>query len=70
MSKSIKAKFRPALGIDDKSVIHARAGLTDIDMFMELNNARYFHYMELGCWDFSYRTGFINAMRDNKWGSP
>ena len=37
-------------------------------MFMELNNARYFTYMELGRWDFSYRVGFVSLMKERKWG--
>ena len=49
----IKAKNRPPLELADESVLHQRAGLTDIDIFMELNNARYLNYMELGRWDYS-----------------
>lgn len=64
----IKAKFRPKLEITDSSVLHLRAGLTDIDVFLELNNARYFNYMELGRWDFSYRVGFVNLIKQKKWG--
>ncbi|MCP4877352.1 MAG: thioesterase [Gammaproteobacteria bacterium] len=37
-------------------------------MFLELNNARYFNYMELGRWDYSYRVGFISLMKKNNWG--
>lgn len=61
----IKARFRSKLNLEDKSVLHLRAGLTDIDMFMELNNARYFSYMELGRWDFSYRVGFVSVMNES-----
>ena len=64
----IRARSRPKLDINEESVLHCRAGITDIDMFMELNNARYFHYMELGRWDYSLRVGFIDIMRKNKWG--
>jgi acyl-CoA thioesterase FadM len=64
----LKARSRPRINIDEKSEIQLRAGLTDIDMFLELNNARYFNYMELGRWDFSQRVGFIDIMRQNKWG--
>ncbi len=38
----IKAKYRKKISLHEKSVVHFRAGITDIDMFMELNNARYF----------------------------
>ena len=64
----IRASFRTKLNIEDKSILKLRAGLTDIDMFMELNNARYFTYMELGRWDFSYRVGFVSLMKRHKWG--
>ena len=64
----IKARSRSKLQLEESSILDFRAGLTDIDTFMELNNARYFAYMELGRWDFSYRTGFISLMRKHKWG--
>ena len=41
----IKAKFREKLNFREKSILHCRVGLTDIDMFLELNNARYLNYM-------------------------
>lgn len=63
----IRAKYRSKLTLEDKSVLQLRAGPTDIDPFLELNNARYFAYMELGRWDFSYRTGFVKLMRKNNW---
>ncbi len=64
----IRARFRSKLNLEDKSVLKLRAGLTDIDMFMELNNARYFTCMELGRWDFSYRVGLIRLMKKLNWG--
>lgn len=64
----MKAIFRSELNLEDKSVLRLRTGFTDIDMFMELNNARYFNYMELGRWDFAYRVGFIRLMKKHKWG--
>ena len=62
------ARFREKLTLQDSSVLHYRVGLTDVDMFGELNNARYLTYMELGRWDYSYRTGFIDLMKAKKWG--
>ncbi|WP_428624950.1 thioesterase family protein [Sedimenticola sp.] len=67
-STLIRAKFRPRLALEEKSVLPCRAGITDIDLFMELNNARYFIYMELGRWDFSYRIGFVSLMKRHNWG--
>ena len=64
----VKAKYRSKLSVDDQSLIYLRAGFTDIDMFMELNHARYFNYMELGRWDYSYRVGFLSVMKKQKWG--
>ena len=64
----LKAKRRPALKFEDESVLNCRVGITDTDIFMELNNARYLNYMELGRWDFSQRVGFYALMRRKKWG--
>ena len=64
----VKARFRPKLSVDDESILQLRVGFTDIDMFMELNHARYLNYMELGRWDFSYRMGFLGVMKSRKWG--
>ncbi|MCG6937105.1 MAG: thioesterase family protein [Gammaproteobacteria bacterium] len=64
----IKAKFKSKLSFRDSSVLQLRAGISDIDMFMELNNARYFNYMELGRWDFSSRAGFTDLLKKHKWG--
>ena len=68
ISTLVKSRFRSKLSIDDKSILSFRAGLTDIDMFMELNNARYFNYMEIGRWDYSYRIGFLGLMKKQRWG--
>ncbi len=63
-----KARRQPSLNIDDTSVIECRAGLSDIDVFGELNNGRQLVYFELGRWDYSQRVGFIPLMRKNRWG--
>lgn len=63
-----KARSRPKLAIHEKSVLYFRPGITDIDIFMELNNARHLNFMELGRWDYSSRIGFVDIMRKNKWG--
>ena len=68
ISTLVKSRFRSKLSIDDQSIISFRAGLTDIDMFMELNNARYFNCMEIGRWDYSYRIGFLALMKKQRWG--
>ena len=63
-----RARMSTSLQVDDTSVIEYRAGLGDIDVFGELNNARQLVYFELGRWDFSQRIGFIPIMRRNRWG--
>ena len=68
MTVLAKAKFRSKLNIDDKSILHFRAGITDIDVFLELNHARYLNMMELGRWDYSYRIGFLGLMKKQRWG--
>jgi acyl-CoA thioesterase FadM len=65
----VRARFRPKLSLEGESILDLRAGFTDVDMFLELNNARYFTYMELGRWDFSYRVGFVELMKKRKWGA-
>jgi len=64
----VKAKFRPRLKLADESVLHLRVGFMDVDIFGELNNARYFNLMELGRWDYSQRVGFIRVIRKHGWG--
>ncbi len=64
----LKARRLPRLDVDDTSVLEFRPGITDIDIFGELNNARFFNYMELGRWDYSYRIGFVDVIRQKKWG--
>jgi len=62
-----RARNRPTLDIDDESLLNLRVGLSDIDIFGELNNARHLSMMELGRWDYSQRIGFFSLMRKNKW---
>ena len=64
----IRAVFRPKLTSSDISTLDLRAGITDIDIFMELNNARYLNYLEMGRWDYSFRIGLLSLMRKNNWG--
>ncbi|MFT5503306.1 MAG: YbgC/YbaW family acyl-CoA thioester hydrolase [Gammaproteobacteria bacterium] len=64
----LRSLKRSKLSIDELGVIQCRVGFTDIDPFMELNHARQLIYMELGRWDFSYRTGFLNLLKQKGWG--
>jgi acyl-CoA thioesterase FadM len=64
----VKARFRAKLELEDTGLLHGRVGITDIDPFFELNHARQLSYMELGRWDHAYRVGFIDLMKQHKWG--
>ncbi len=64
----LKARFRDQLEVQAPSTLQFLALPTDVDFFMELNNARYLNFMELGRWDLSRRTGFLQTMKSNKWG--
>lgn len=68
LSVLIKSRFRSKLKLDDSCSIVFRAGLTDIDLFMELNHARYLSLMEIARWDFVSRIGFLGFMVKKKWG--
>jgi acyl-CoA thioesterase FadM len=63
-----QARRSPKLELRDRTELQFRVGLTDADLFGELNNARYLVYTELARWDYSLRVGFIALMRRNKWG--
>jgi len=64
----IQSKFRPGLKIDDESILHLRAGFTDIDMYPEVNNGRHLTLMDLGRFDLAARTGLIGLVRRKNWG--
>jgi acyl-CoA thioesterase FadM len=64
----VRARSHSKLNIEDESIIHFRVGLADIDLFLELNHARYLNIMELGRWDYAYRIGFLRLLRKQKWG--
>ena len=62
-----RARRRPPIEVEECSELQLRAGITDIDMFMELNHGRYFTCMELGRWDHAQRVGFVVLMKKMKW---
>ena len=62
-----RAKSRPKLAWDEVSVLPMSVHLTDLDIYREMNNARYLNAMEMGRWDIGVRTGLIDAMRKHKW---
>lgn len=42
--------------------------LLDLDIYAEMNNARYLNVMEMGRWDISVRTGLMKVIKKNNWG--
>lgn len=68
LSVLTKSRFRSNLKLNDSCSIKFRVGITDIDLFMELNHARYLSLMEIARWDFSSRIGLLGFMKKNKWG--
>ena len=63
-----RARYRDRLELEGRSILHSRVGLLDADPFLELNHARHLMYMELGRWDYSYRVGFLELMKQHRWG--
>lgn len=63
-----QARSRPPMALNERSQIQLRAGLTDVDIFGELNNARHLVVMELARWDFSQRSGLVGLIRQKGWG--
>lgn len=62
-----RAKFRPRMGWNEVGILPMSVHLTDLDIYGEMNNARYLSIMEMGRWDLGVRTGLIDVMQKNKW---
>jgi acyl-CoA thioesterase FadM len=61
------AKFRDGMEFTEAGVLPCRVGITDIDLFLELNHARHIAYMEMARWDYGVRVGFVPLMRRRGW---
>ena len=57
----IGSLFRPRLGMFDESVLRGRVWLTDLDLNVHMNNARYLAVMDLGRFDMFVRSGMLRA---------
>ncbi len=57
----IGSLFRPRLGILDESVLPGRVWITDLDLNVHMNNARYLAVMDLGRFDLFVRTGMLRT---------
>jgi acyl-CoA thioesterase FadM len=63
----LRATCRSRLAPLDTSVIRLRVWLTDLDVFMHMNNGRYLSLMDLGRIDFLVRIGFWREARRRRW---
>lgn len=61
------AKSRPKLSWDDVGILSTSVHLTDLDIYGEMNNARYLNIMEMGRWDLGVRTGLLPVMKKYNW---
>ncbi|MEW6672400.1 MAG: thioesterase family protein [Thermodesulfobacteriota bacterium] len=64
----MQSKLRPGLQIDGESILHLRAGFSDVDLYPEVNNGRHLTLMDLGRFDLAVRTGLIGLARRKNWG--
>jgi acyl-CoA thioesterase FadM len=63
----IASLFRPRLGYFDESVITGRVWITDLDINVHMNNARYLAVMDLGRLDLFLRTGMMRTFIRRRW---
>lgn len=52
----------------DTCVLTQSVWPTDLDIYAELNNAKYLTLMELARWDMGVRTGLVNLIKREKYG--
>jgi YbgC/YbaW family acyl-CoA thioester hydrolase len=63
---SLAARRRPALDINDVSVVHDRVWLTDLDELRHMNNGVYLALLDHARLDLMLRSGAWQKMRDAK----
>lgn len=63
-----RAKYRPKLDPLETAVLQQSVWLTDLDIYAELNNAKYLTLMELARWDMGVRTGLVELIKKHRWG--
>ena len=64
----LRARWRSKLELEDSATLPCRVGITDIDPFLEFNHARQIAYLEMARWDYSWRLGFVQLMKQRGWG--
>lgn len=59
--------FNPKLEIDDTSQLRFRVWPSDVDVYPEVNNGRYWTFMDLGRYDLAARSGLMGMAHRNHW---
>ena len=59
--------FRPRLGYLEESVLRGRVWITDLDLNIHMNNARYLAVMDLGRFDHILRSGLMRVFLRKRW---
>ena len=68
-SKVFLTKYkRKPIGVGDVSILKSRVCITDIDLFMELNNGRYLTFFDFGRYDVAMRSGLWKILKKENWG--
>jgi YbgC/YbaW family acyl-CoA thioester hydrolase len=62
------ARRRPRVPLYDTCSLDMSVWITDLDIYGELNNARYLTLMEIARWDMAVRTGLLEVTRRHRWG--
>jgi len=58
---------KPKLDLDDASELRLRVWPSDIDLYPEMNNGRYWTVMDVGRYDLAARTGLMQMARRRRW---
>ena len=63
LKANIASKFVKNIKLEDESSLTFRAGIFDIDPFIEINNGRYLTLADVGRFNHGFRTGFYKKAR-------
>jgi acyl-CoA thioesterase FadM len=63
----VRAAFRPHAGLDDAGQLALRVWPSDIDVYPEMNNGRFWTLMDLGRYDLAFRMGLMQMARRRGW---
>jgi acyl-CoA thioesterase FadM len=64
--KALRSKA-PSIGILDETTLKFRCGLSDIDLYRHMNNAKYLSFMDLGRIHFIGSIGAFDLVRKYRW---